>query len=99
MCGGAALLASMMANGAAHADASCQVPSTLASGEVYYCYDALGRLTSVHYPEDETIEYEYDAAGNRTSVVANGDGTPPGAQAVFVVVPLNGFTIIPIGAN
>lgn len=92
-------LASVYANSAAHADASCQVPETIAVGEVYYCYDALGRLISVYQSEDEKTEYEYDAAGNRTNVSSEGSGSPPGERSGFVVVPLNGFTIIPIGTN
>jgi YD repeat-containing protein len=57
-------------------------------------YDALGRLTKVQTetgPNNGTeAVYGYDAAGNRTNV------TTSGARKRVVVVPLNGFTIIPL---
>lgn len=43
---------------------------------VVYAYDALGRLTSAAYPGGVTINYAYDAAGNRT-LVATGAPPPP----------------------
>ena len=71
-----------------------------------YIYDAQGRVVSVQIsggPENGTATtYTYDAAGNRTNVTVNGaaNGSDPGDGASvprtgFVVVPLNGFTVIP----
>ena len=68
-----------------------------------YTYDALGRLTGSTQdsgtpsdPSDDiTTEYQYDAAGNRTHYELTGTGTPAPPGAV-IVVPLNGYTIIPI---
>ena len=37
-----------------------------------YFYDALGRLHQVCYDNGVTIIYNYDPAGNRTSVVTQG---------------------------
>lgn len=34
-----------------------------------YTYDVLGRLTKVTYTNGTTIAYNYDATGNRTSVI------------------------------
>ena len=67
---------------------------TIAQEQVKIEYDALGRLTKVTHesgPNSGTVSaYAYDAAGNRTNV------TVTGAQKRVVVVPLNGFTIIPL---
>lgn len=42
---------------------------------VQYTYDALGRITTVTYPNGATITYNYDPAGNRTQVL-QAAGTP-----------------------
>lgn len=60
-----------------------------------FAYDALGRLntaTSAGSVNNGLVASQaYDPAGNRVSdAVTNGQGAP------VVVVPLNGFTIIPI---
>ena len=47
----------------------------LAYGTTSYNYDALDRLTSVSYPNADTVSYGYDAAGNRTSLTRNGTTT------------------------
>lgn len=46
-----------------------------------YRYDVLGRLTRVTYTNGAVVHYAYDAAGNRTTVIADPTGTanPPGA--------------------
>jgi YD repeat-containing protein len=66
----------------------------MAQEQVKIEYDALGRLTKVTHesgPNSGTISaYTYDPASNRTNV------TVTGAQKRVVVVPLNGFTIIPL---
>lgn len=76
-----------------------------------YTYDALGRVTVVEItggPVGETkADYQYDPAGNRKNVSVSGSpngsaaGSDPGGGAsagttVFIVVPLNGFTLLPI---
>ena len=77
----------------------------------YYTYDALGRLVQVNKSGGPVngvqTSYNYDAASNRTNVTVtnaptNGNGGDPGSGAsvpatrLFVVVPLNGYTLIPI---
>lgn len=66
-------------------------------------YDALGRLVEVRtMPGSGTTQasrYAYDAAGNRTMRLVTGGGAGQGAASRIIVVPLNGFTIIPIGAS
>ena len=66
-------------------------------------YDALGRLTDVQTVPGSgatlTSRYEYDAAGNRTKRVVTGGEAGQGPASRIIVVPLNGFTIIPIGAS
>ena len=42
------------------------------SGNVAYTYDNLGRLKTATYSNGVVITYNYDAAGNRTSVVTTG---------------------------
>lgn len=74
-----------------------------------YRYDALGRLvgSSVSSGGSTTAtDIAYDAAGNRKAYKVSGasgsggdDGSGAGvpAKRLFIVVPLNGFTVIPIG--
>ncbi|MBV7266266.1 hypothetical protein [Erythrobacter ani] len=73
-----------------------------------YSYDAVGRLTQVDRDkgagDQASAEYEYDSAGNRTKVrtSTNGSGNSGGdggsgsngANQGFVVVPLNGYSLI-----
>jgi hypothetical protein len=75
-----------------------------------YTYDAKGRVTGVTRsggPDNGVAtSYSYDQADNRTNVTVtgapNGGGTDPGSGAgapsnpkpAFVVVPLNGYTLI-----
>jgi YD repeat-containing protein len=77
-----------------------------------YTYDALGRVKTVTHAggpaSGVSSTYSYDPASNRTNVTvngaqtsANGDDPNSGASApsrrpMVVVVPLNGFTVIPI---
>ena len=44
---------------------------TTLEGVFKYGYDAIGQLTSVVTPTSRTISYQYDAAGNRTTVTDN----------------------------
>jgi RHS repeat-associated protein len=48
---------------------------TTLEGIFKYGYDATGQLTSVITPTNRTINYQYDAAGNRIAVTDNGTGT------------------------
>jgi hypothetical protein len=91
-----ALLATMLVFAAA--------PRALAqtSETITYTYDALGRVKTVSHAGGDNagmvITYTYDAAGNRTQyVVAGSKGRGAPAEGAVIVVPLNGFTIIPIG--
>lgn len=90
------------------APALALLPSYASAQTTTYHYDALGRLVRV----DTTVNgapvgtnIDYDAAGNRTKYRVAGapsSGSDPGSNAGvpstkrFVVVPLNGFTLIPI---
>lgn len=57
---------------------------------IEYTYDALGRLIEADHGTGGDVTYDYDEADNRTSVTVNG------GSAEIVVVPLNGFTVIPL---
>lgn len=71
-------------------------------------YDALGRVTRVIKSGGPAngvqTDYSLDAAGNRTNVKVagspNGAGNPGGGASssttIYIVVPLNGFTLIPV---
>lgn len=73
-----------------------------------YRYDALGRLVGSSNSAGASnvqTNIDYDAAGNRKSYKVSGaasEGEDPGSGAGastrrrFIVVPLNGFTLIPI---
>lgn len=56
-----------------------------------YKYDAQGRLRSVVYDNGERIDYNYDAAGNRTTVVttATTGNLPPVANTSPVTLSVN----------
>lgn len=60
---------------------SLSVPEVALSAEsITYEYDALGRLEKVVRNDGSntiTIEYDYDAAGNRTARIVNGGAPPP----------------------
>lgn len=65
-----------------------------------YSYDALGRLrttsTSGGQNSGTVNQTDFDRAGNRTNYTTTGaTGTPSNGMKV-IVVPLNGFTVIPI---
>lgn len=42
-----------------------------------YTYDSLGRLSTVRYDDGRRVTYSYDAAGNRTEVVASTSANQP----------------------
>lgn len=68
-----------------------------------YEYDVRGRVVSVVYPNGETVEYAYDAAGNR--IVETTEGLPantPGFSVNDVAVTEGGalvFTVTKTGAT
>jgi YD repeat-containing protein len=72
-----------------------------AAETINYTYDPLGRVkTATHVGGDNdqmVITYTYDAAGNRIQYVVSGSKNKGRADGVVIVVPLNGFTIIPVG--
>lgn len=71
-----------------------------ATETVTYTYDALGRVTNVSHSGSVNnglnAAYVYDPADNRKTVTVTGSSfnSPPSR---VIVVPLNGFTVIPIG--
>jgi uncharacterized protein RhaS with RHS repeats len=71
--------------------------SACAAETITYTYDANGRLvqaqTTGGRANGVTETYQFDAADNQTSRVTV--GAPPRPTGV-IIVPLNGFTIIPI---
>lgn len=58
--------------------AACALSTVAAATtvDVAYIYDTLGRLTQINYPTGYTIKYEYDDAGNRTTVTSTGTNAP-----------------------
>lgn len=69
---------------------------------VKHTYDALGRLTNSTVtggPVNGTsTTVSYDRAGNRSSYVVGGapTSTPPSNSRRVIVLPLNGFVVIPL---
>lgn len=75
-----------------------------AAETVIYSYDALGRLTATTHSggtnNGMSQQLQYDRAGNRTSyTVAGSQNLSPPPENIVIVVPLNGFTIIPIATG
>ena len=61
-----------------------------------YTYDELGRLKTVTYGDGVSVVYEYDPAGNRTRQEVTGSSNAPPPAAAVIVLPIAGFTIIPL---
>lgn len=61
---------------------------TTLEGTTFFGYDLLGQLTLVTLPSGRTIEYEYDAAGNRVRVVDDG------VETNYAVNNLNEYTSV-----
>lgn len=65
-----------------------------------YSYDALGRLRTTSTtggPNTGTVnQTDFDRAGNRTNYTTTGATGTPSTGTKVIVVPLNGFTVIPI---
>lgn len=74
--------------------------AALATETITYTYDAQGRVTQASSAGSVNnglmTVYTYDLAGNRTNVTVTNspNNSPPVAGAI--VVPLNGFTVIPL---
>ena len=60
--------------------------TSVLGGTAQYTYDNLNRLIQVQYEDGTTIQYTYDAAGNRLTkeVTAQGSAAPagPGSKAL-----------------
>lgn len=66
-----------------------------------YTYDALGRLTTSATTgtvnNGMNVSTAFDPAGNRTNYTVTGStNTPSSGGGGVIVLPLNGFTIIPL---
>ena len=78
----------------------CLPGAASATETITYTYDALGRVTNVNHSGSVNnglqSQYQYDPADNRVNVTVTGasSNSPPSR---VIVVPLNGFTVIPIG--
>ena len=74
-------------------------PAT-ATETITYTYDARGRVVQVTRSgtvnNNVSTVYTHDKANNRTNVTVTGspNNSPP---MTMIVVPLNGFTLIPVG--
>ena len=68
----------------------------LAQDTANYTYDELGRLKTVTYGDGVSVVYEYDAAGNRTRQEVTGSSNAPPPAAAVIVLPIAGFTVIPL---
>lgn len=78
----------------AGAGAAIAIASAPASAGDQFQYDALGRLTRVTYASGAVVLYSYDAAGNRTTVIADIDGQiPPPPNRAPVAVNDTGIEV------
>jgi len=70
----------------------------VASETTTYTYDALGRLVTTSVSGGPTnglsTTTQFDPAGNRTNYQVT--GAPPPRPRRLIVLPLNGFTVIPL---
>lgn len=77
--------------------------SASATENVTYTYDALGRLTQSSTTgtvnNGLSASVSYDAADNRTNYTVSGSSNNSLPVVAVVVIPLAGFTIIPITAG
>ncbi|SIO20971.1 YD repeat-containing protein [Parasphingorhabdus marina DSM 22363] len=72
----------------------------LSQATTTYEYDALGRLTGTSTTggtnDGLATDYEYDPAGNRSRVVVTGSSNDPPGTTKIIVLPINGFLVIPV---
>jgi YD repeat-containing protein len=72
-----------------------------AAETISYTYDALGRVIKAQHVGGDNdgmvIDYKYDPAGNRTEYKVAGSKNKGRPDVAIIVLPLNGFTIIPVG--
>jgi YD repeat-containing protein len=78
------------------------IPSAATASEtIHYGYDELGRVKTVTHSGTVNnglqAAYQYDAADNRLNVTVTGASSNSPPSHGVIVVPLNGFTVIPIG--
>jgi hypothetical protein len=75
-------------------------PAAMAQETTTYTYDALGRLivssTSGGPNNGTTNQINHDPASNRTGYTITGASGSVQSSTKVIVVPLNGFTVIPI---
>jgi hypothetical protein len=81
----------------------CAPTAAQATETITYSYDAKGRLVKVVRAGTvnngvQTV-YTHDKANNRKTVVVTGSPNAPPPPAAVIVLPLNGYTIIPIGSG
>jgi len=89
--------------------ALCCPTAGMAQSTTTYTYDALGRLTNTATSGGTnnglSSQFQYDNAGNRTTVTVSGaaassngsgDGASTPQQHRVIVLPLNGYTVIPL---
>lgn len=71
-----------------------------ASESITYSYDALGRLTNAAttggVDNALSVTYALDLADNRTLITVTGSTGGGMPDITVIVLPLNGYTIIPI---
>jgi len=60
-------------------------------GTNVYTYDAMGQLTGLTLPDGHSIDYSYDAEGNRTTVADDGVTTAYMANALNEYATVGGF--------
>lgn len=79
---------------------ACWASPTLASETVTFTYDTLGRLTivsTVGGPNGGLQQtYVLDPASNRTTYTVSGSQNHGRPDAPAIVLPVNGFTIVPV---
>ena len=63
------------------------------AGPTAYTYDSLRRVTKATYPNGMSISYQYDNAGNVTSVVSSGGAPPPPPTNLPPVANADSFAI------
>jgi YD repeat-containing protein len=68
------------------------VLSAAAVAATTYEYDALGRVTKATYDDGSYVQYQYDAAGNRTTVTTTVATSPPPPPPPPPPPTCNGFS-------